>query len=232
MAQRMKSHIGLQFIGMDSATGDNISINDRLQRSAFLVRYNRRPHVAAALHHAHDNRLGRPEAAKHGFVDLDMLSRPAKRAVTVYRAHIFADLMAHAPSRFVSDAKPALDFLGSNAVPRGAEKEHHKEPVAQGGAGAIKGSASGWIDLMPAIFADIGAAGGHAIVMGTLTAACAIVTVTKAVAHDVIKAAFFGWESCLKLAKGWDFRVHAHYVAQSTKCRKGIIVTLYAALED
>ena len=48
-------------------------------------------------------------------------------------------------------------------------------------------------------------------------------TVAKAVAHDVFKAAMLGRELLLELAESKGFRVHVYCIARSPKCRKGII---------
>ena len=226
MAARVQPHVGLQFVGVDRAAGNDIGVNDRLQGRALLVRHNRSANVPAAFGQTHHNRLGGAKTAEHCFVDLDMLAGATHRRVTVNRTHIFPDLMAHAPSRFVGHAKLAFDFLGSDTVSRSAEQEHNKEPIAQRSAGAIKRGASGRVNLMAAVFADIGAAGGNAIVMRALATARAIMAVAKAIAHDVFKAAFLGREGGLELAKGGGFRFHAHYVAQAIKCRKGIIAKI------
>ena len=228
MPARVKPYIGAQFVSVDSATGNDIGVNHRLQRGALLVRNNRRPHVATTFHHTHDNRFGRAEAADKCLVDLDMLAGTTKRAVAVNVAHVFADFMAHAPSRFVSDAKLAFNFLGSNTVPRCAEQEHDKKPITKGCARPIKWSASSRVNLMPAILAHIGAAGGHAVIVRALATPSAIVTVAKAVTHDVFKAAILCWELFLKLAKGGGFRAHANYLVHAIKCRKGIIPEMVA----
>jgi hypothetical protein len=219
----VKPHIGAQFVSVDSAAGDDIGVNHRLQGGPLLVRHNRRSHVATAFHNAHNNRFGSAETATHGFVNLDMITGATQREIIVNLRHIFADLMTHAPRRFVGHAKLALDFLGSHTVPRCAEQKHDTEPIAKGCARPVEGSASSRVNLMPAILAHIGAAGGHAVIVRALATPRASVTVAKAVAHDVFKAAIFRWELVLKLAKGGGLRDHTHYLAQTFKCHNGIV---------
>lgn len=45
------------------------------------------------------------------FVNLDNFTIATDHGATVNRAHIFADHVAHAPSRLVGDTQFALDFL-------------------------------------------------------------------------------------------------------------------------
>ena len=230
-AKSIETAIAAKFVRGDRRAGQHMGLHKGFHWRAVAARHNLGHNVPAAFQQADNCSLvalvTRPFAfdrtADQGFVDLDNLPHATKRVVAVERPHVFADLMAHAPRRLVSDAKLALDFLGGNTVPRRAEQEHDKEPIAQAGAGAIKGRPGSRIDLMPAILADIGAARGHPVIMRALAAASAIVTVAKAIAHDVFKAAFLGRKGFLKLAKGGGFRFHAHCVAQVTKCRKGII---------
>ena len=230
-AEHIKAAVAAKFIGRHGSAGQNMRLHQRFHGRAVAARHNFRHHVPAALKHPDHNGLvalvSRPFAfdfaADQRFVNLDNLAHAAKRIGAVERSHVFADLMAHPPRGFVGHPKLALDFLGGNAVARRAEQEHDEKPVAQAGAGAIKRRSGGRVDLMAAIFANIGAAGGYPIVMRALAAARAIVTVAKAITHDVFKAAFLGRKLRLKLAERGGFRFHAHYVAQAAKCRKGIM---------
>ena len=227
--------VSRMLVGVNEAVRPHRFFDDWQERVTATVSNDLSYDIAATFQHAKHNSFAPASkcagftTADIGFIYLNLLCEAAKRMIAVNFAHILADFMAHTPSGFVRHAKLAFNFLCGNTVPRRAEKEHDKEPVAQGGAGAVKGSASGRVNLMPAIFADIGATGRHAIVMGALAATRAIVTITKAVAHDVFKTTIFRRELILKLAKGGGFRFHVHYVAQSTKCRKGII-TIFDAM--
>ena len=148
-----EAKIGAQFIGVDSAAGDHVGVDDRAQGCPALVRDNMRLHVAAALQHPHNDRLGGAETADESLVDLDVLAGSAKRAAAVNDAHVFADFVAHAPGGFVGDAKLALDFFCRNAVAGGAEQKHDMEPVAQRSAGALKGRSAHGGNLIAAILA-------------------------------------------------------------------------------
>ena len=148
-----QAKVGAQFIGVDRAAGDHVSIDHWEQSGAALVGDNRRHHVPAALDHTQHNRLGGAESADESFVDLDVLAGTANRSVAVHVAHVFADFMAHAPRRLVGHAELALDFLGGNPVPRGAEQKHDMEPVAQRSAGALKRSVGHRGNLIAAILA-------------------------------------------------------------------------------
>ena len=230
-AEHIKAAIAAKFVGRHGRAGQHVGLDKGFHRRAMAARHHLCHHVPAALKHPDDSGfvafVSRPFAlhrtANQCFVDLNNLSHAAERVATTKLPHIFADLMAHAPRRFVGNTKLALDFLGSNAVARSAEQKHDKEPIAQRCAGAIKRGASGRVNLMPAIFADIGAAGANAIVVRALAATRAVMAVAKAITHDVLKAAFLCREAGLELAKGGGFRLHDDYVAQPPKCRKGII---------
>ena len=153
MPARVKAKVGAQFVGMDSAAGNDIRVNDRNQCRLPLVRHNLRHYVPAAFNHAQHNRLGGAEAADESFVDLDVLAGTANGSVAVHTAHVFADFMAHAPRRLVGHAELALDFLCGNPVPRGAKQKHDVEPVAQWSAGALKRSVGHRGNLISAILA-------------------------------------------------------------------------------
>lgn len=222
--------ISRMFVSVNEAVRPHRVFDDRQERVTATVVHNFGYDIAATFQHANHNSLVRKRAlagfdpaSNHGFINLNLLGKAAKHVIAVNRSHVLADFMAHAPSRFVRHAKLTLNFLCGNAIAGCAEQKHDKEPIAQRGASAVKWGASGRIELMPAILTHIGATGADAVVMRALAAASAIVTVAKAVAHDMFKTAIVGWELRLKLAKGGGFRFHAHYLAQQPKCRKGII---------
>lgn len=209
--------IAAKFIGADGCTGQDVRNDNRLHGALGAARYDAGNEIAATLFHADDagfvalvaRPFARHAATDQGFVNLDNRTSAAQRGVTINRSHILADFMAHTPSRFVGDAKLALDFLGSNTVTGGAELEHDKEPVAQRGASAVKWGASGRIDLRTAPLASIGAAIVDAVEARFLTTLIAVMTLAKAGAHQVVKAAFLSGEAGLKLAKSGGFRAHA-----------------------
>ena len=212
---RRQSAVGAQRVGVDLAVGLHIRHDVREQGSALTVNNNVGDYVTAALSHPqHDSLALATHAvslvtADESLVDFNSLERPAKRRVAIHSAHVFADFVAHPPSRFVGDAKLALDFLGGDSVPRSAELEHDKEPIAKAGAGAIEGGSGGRIDLRAAPLASVGAASLHAVEPGILAALVAVVTLAVANAHKVIEAAFLSREAVLKLAESGRFLAHA-----------------------
>ena len=232
MAAQPKAAVALEFVGMDLPAGKDVRVDRGLERGSANVFDNLRNHVAVALHYAENDRLTRcappalaalADAADIGFVNFNDGAETANRKAAVNNGHILADFVAHPPSRFVGHADLALDFLGGDPVPRSAELEHDKEPIAQACASAVERGSGGRIDLCAAMLASVGAAGFDAVELGTLPALFAVVTVAETDPHKVIEAAFLGGETVLELAKGGGFRAHADYLAQTLTCRKGIM---------
>lgn len=131
---------------MDDGVALHGFLDDRHHRADASIRNDVRNEIAATLNHAKHNRLVgkkalflRRLAADEGFVDFDLTAKAAKRRIAIDLPHVFADFVAHAPSRLVGHAKLALDFLGGDTIPRRAEQEHDMEPVTQWRARAIKG---------------------------------------------------------------------------------------------
>src|SRR5579885_381996 len=127
-------------------------------------------------------------AAEKTFVRLDRLAGTAKRIVAVNVAHVFADQVAHAPSRFVGDAELALDLLGGHAVPRGAEQEHDVEPVPERRPGALKRRPGGRVELIAAVFAGEGSAALGPVIGRLFLALEAGQPVPEPDPHQVIEA--------------------------------------------
>jgi len=224
-----KCQIGRMLVSVYNRVRLHILLDERKQGVATAIGHNAGNDIPVALHHAENDRLRHHLAdmavlntANEGFVHFNLLGETANRRITIDLRHVFANLMTHAPRRFVGHAKLALDFLCRNAITRSTKKEHNIEPVAQACAGPVEGCSSGRIDLRAAILTGIAATGLHAVKMGVSAAFLAIVTVAIANAHKVIEAAFLSGEAVLKLTKGRGF-AHAHYVARSPTCRKGII---------
>ena len=159
-----EASVALELVRVDRRAGQHMLIDEGLERGAAHVGHNLGNNVSAAFKHPKNDRFSRrsapalttfADAADVGFVDLDELAHSADRKVTVNRAHILADHMAHAPRRFVGDAKLALDFLSGDAVPRRAELKHDKKPVAQRRAGAIKRRPGSRVNLKTTVLACI-----------------------------------------------------------------------------
>ena len=143
-----KCEIGRKFVGVDDGVTLHGFLDDRHHRADAAIRNDLGDEITPTLDHAEHNRFVGEEAlflrrlaTDEGFVDLDLFAKATKRRVTIDLPHVFADFVAHAPSRLVGHAKLALDFLGGNTVPRRAEQEHDVEPIAQRCAGAVKGGA-------------------------------------------------------------------------------------------
>lgn len=231
VARLVNVFVAAHFVRADRCAGQNLAQDQSVHRGLVAAGHDLSDQLAAALQHPDNNRLiphisvalAADRAADNCFVDFNEGTGTAKRIVAVKQAHIFADLVTHAPCRLVGHTNLALDFLSCNAVPRRAELKHDKEPVAKACAGPVEWRPGCRIDLMPAILANISPSGRHPIIMRAFSAACAIVTFAVAGAHKVVEAAFLCRKAVLKLAERGGFRFHTHYVAQSTKCRKGII---------
>ena len=211
MGNPAKRGVTEPFVGMDFSAGLNKLGNDGKQRRAGTVRNDASDNFTVALFYPeHDGfALTGLRAAlvptDIGFVRFNYGADPAQRIVAIQRPHVFADFVAHAPSGFVGHADLALNFLGSDAVTRRAELEHDEEPIAQAGAGAVKGGSCGRIDLRSAPFASIRATGLHAVKASVLAALVALVALAKTNTHQVIEAAFFGRKAVLKLAESGGF---------------------------
>jgi hypothetical protein len=227
--------ITAKFVGVDRGAGQDVGIDKRVHGGLSAAWHDACNQLAIAFQHPDNARLialvaathARNGAADQRFVNLDFFAHAAKGVITIKLRHILADFMAHAPRRFVGHAKLALNFLGRNSVTRSAKLEHDKKPIAQASASAVKGCASGRVDLRAAPFASVRAASFDAVEFRVLATLSAIVTLPKSGAHKVVKAAFLGGEKVLELAKGGGFRFHSHYVAEYLTCRKGIIANLF-----
>jgi len=225
--------IPTKFIGADSRTKSNMLDNDFLHRLFGAADSNSRDQFTATFDHADNASLvalvarafAGDRTANKRFVNLDNLTGPAKGTITVNNSHILADFMTHAPCGLVGNTDLAFDFLGRNTMPRRAEHEHDIEPVPQAGARPVKGRVGGWIDLMAAIFASVGATFFHAVEMGRLAALRAIMAITKANTHKMLKTAIFRRELVLKLAESEGFRFHKPlysinpYLSQGDNCQ-------------
>ena len=225
VAALVQPEIVAHLVGLDPAAEDHVGVDDRGKCRLALVRNDMRHNVAAAFGHAHDDRLGRAKSADKRLVDLDMLAGSADWTVAVQRAHIFPDLMAHAPCRLVGHAKLALDFLGSDTVPRRAEHEHDEKPVAQRGPRAIKRRARGRKHLKATPFASVGPTRFDAIELSFAYARSAFVNHTETSPHQMVETDFLGRKLVKKGAVRGGIRFHtplynaSSYLAQGYNTR-------------
>src|SRR5205814_1777727 len=228
--------VAVQLVGVDDRAGKHVPADFIPQVDAADVGNNPRQHVAALFEHSENDRhvvlaataTAVGLAAQIRLVDFHRHVRAADRFVTVQIGHVFADLIAHAPSRLVSHAKLALDALRGNAVPSRREQEHHVEPIAQRRTRAIKGSAGSRVKLVRAPVALIGAATANAAVFRRTPALGAVELVAVAHLKQVIEAAILSRELVLKLAKRGSSVFHSPYIANPLTCFKGI----YALARD
>jgi hypothetical protein len=217
-----KVFVAAKFIRVDGRSGQDMLIDKCVHGRLRAACDNAGNEFAAAFQHPNNAGLvtlvtaahARDGAADQGFVNFDFIANAAQGVVAIQRAHILADFVAHAPSRFVGHAKLTLDFLSRHAVAGAAKQKHDVEPVAQGRAGPLKGRSSHRSNLIAAILARVNLAGFDAIEMGAPSATGAIVPVTKARAHKVFKASILSREAVHKLAEGGGFRLHASLLAE------------------
>jgi len=234
-AKIIKAAIAAKLVRANGRAGVHMELDHRFHRGAVAARDNFGDNLPATFLHANDNSLvgliARPltlyRTADQSFVNLDNPTNAAERITAVNRAHILADFVTHAPSRFVGHAKLALDFLGGDTVSRSAELKHNEKPIAQRRAGAVKRRASGRIDLMGTPLALVGPTTSNARVTRRTVAAGAIKIRPVTRLKQVIEASVLGREAVLKLAKGGGFRAHTYCVPQTLTCRKGISTNLF-----
>lgn len=164
--------VGNAFVGADRAAALDIGKNDRGERRLVRVGNGASPQSAVALQHAEYDRLAPRRmtaadpalalllAAHKGFVDFDVTR---ERPSIVGIRHVLANLVRHAPCRFVGAADLSFQFLRRNAVARRGHKVHGEEPVRERRAGLFKRCADARIDVVAAILAGIGTALGDAM---------------------------------------------------------------------
>lgn len=163
VAEPCKLGVGLQFVRRNCGAPTHVRDNVRLKRRTTHILNDPRHHVTFAFQHPKHDRLAgstpatlsaRTLPADHRFVGLDM---PRKLIVTIHKAEILANLMAHAPRRFVIHAKLALQFLRRNAVARRGEQVHRIEPLLQRRVRIIERGSNHRVNVLTAL-AGIG---GH-----------------------------------------------------------------------
>lgn len=224
--------ISAKFIGVERCSRQDMR-KDKGLHGLFGARFdNPRNQFAVALQHPDHAGLVALVTTPHAgnrttdkrFIYFDRLTETAEGIVAILRGHKLADFMAHAPSRLVGHAKLALDFLGGNAIARGAEQEHDVEPIAQRGARPMERRIGGREHLIAAEIAGIGPAFRDRMELGFASAFFAVMRQSVARLHKMLQTGFLGGEAVLKLAESGGFRFHSHYIAHKSPWRKGIIV--------
>lgn len=66
--------------------------------------------------------------------------------------------MTHAPRAFVSNTDLPFDFFGRDTVSGAGHKIHREEPFGQIRARFVEDRSGAWINMVPAMLADVGAA--------------------------------------------------------------------------
>ena len=159
-----------------------------------------------------------PEEA---FVDFDRLAGSADRKIPVNVPHVLADQIAHAPRRFVRDAKLALNLFGGDAIPGGREQEHDEKPVPQRCPRALKGRPGSGVHLIAAMLASEAAAFLDPVIGRLLLALEAGQPLAEPDPHQMGQAAIVVREAPVKRLNCGTFNRHSqapsengHYIAR------------------
>ena len=203
--------IGGKLVRADRRPALDVLKDVPLQSRAAYVRDDASHDIAAALDHAEHYRLARrptsalatrTPSADVGFIGLNV---PAQRGIAVHVRHVFADLMAHAPSRLVGHAQLALKFLGGHAMALRGEQVHGVEPLLQRCVRPFEGRPDHRVNVMPARRAGIS---WKLLELGELalgSALRAVHRVAETKHHKVLKARFVSRELLEKVLDGWGF---------------------------
>lgn len=200
-----------QFVGVDRGAFDDMGFDLAFQRCAFYVRHDFGNHLAVAILHCEDNGLSpraaptlpRPLAADIAFICFYIA---IQRAVAVQNSHVFADFVAHAPSRFVRASELALKLFRANTVARDREQIHGVVPALQRHVRAMEGCSDHRVNMVAAPFAGIGFLGLNAIKGRVLSAIGAIKFLAETCLHQVIKTYVIVRELSKKLVHGHRLR--------------------------
>jgi len=186
--------IGRQFVAANPRAARDVFKDMRLKGLAANVLHDAGDHVAVSLDHAEHDRLAGSTAtalaalaatADHRFVNLDMARQSV---VAVNLAHVFAQFVAHAPSRLVGHAKLALQFFGRNTVARRGEQVHGIEPLLQRRMRPLKGRSDHRVNMVAACRTGIG---GKLLKLGELalvSAFRALKNLAETKRHKMLKA--------------------------------------------
>ena len=138
----------------------------------------------------------RAASADVGFVGLDVTP---ERRIAVNPRHVLANLMAHAPRRFVRHTKLALEFLGGHAMAGSREQVEGIKPFRKRGVGPLEKRAFHGANLIPAPLAAIDRALMQSVKLAMASAARAVQGLAVANPHKVIQACIVVWEPLEKL---------------------------------
>lgn len=202
VAHRGQNVVGSHFIGVNARTFEDLIFNNRHNRGAAHIGNDSRIDLAIALSNAkHRNfvicsasALALANAAEITFVKFNIA---IKRGMIFAKA--MANFFAHAPRRFISNARFALDLLGRYAAARLRHEINHIEPERQWGAGLLKDSACHRRNLVSAIVARVGFAFCYLVEQRVLFALRAINPLRIFLLANVIKARVIVRENLLKV---------------------------------
>lgn len=200
-----------QLVSVDRRAFDDMGFYLAFQRCALHVRHDLGDHFAVAVLHCKDNGLAaraapalpRPLAADIAFICFYIA---VQRAVAVQNGHVFADFMAHAPSRLVGASELALKLFRADAVARHGEQVHGVVPALKRHMRAMEGRADHRVNVVTAPFAGIRFLSLNAIKGRVLAAVRAVKFLAETCLHQVIEAHIIVRELSKKLVHGHRLR--------------------------
>src|ERR1700688_1552260 len=152
----LESHIGHERIGVDRAACCDVTVDFSMHFFFATVAYDANANFSTTFQDTHDSSLvfgsslGNPTLALIGmhvsgkttnesFVYFNFAIRPAEFNETL-ALHRQTDAMQHEPCRFLSDAKSAANFVGTNAVLAIGNHPNSDKPLVERQRGIFKDS--------------------------------------------------------------------------------------------
>ena len=215
VASLFQSPVRFQFVSVNLGTIQNVFFNNRLEGFLADIRDNFCHHLSVALHHAENNSLVRratttPAAsgatANVGFINFDLA---IERHFIVNLRHVISDLMPHAPSAFVGDAKLPHQFHCRDTVTGSGEHVNGDKPRLQRSTAIFKQSSGCRVDVMPTHSAGKGTSLAQAIPLGFALTRRAFIALTKAAIENMLQAGFIVRELAKKF---FQRRPRIHFV--------------------
>jgi hypothetical protein len=172
--------IAVQFVREDCALGKNVFTNHAEKRRAFHVISGQGLDASTSFDNTDDcgflavasHRATTPiftDSAHVGFVHLYAWgARTTKRIRSLFQHG--ANLLKHAPRRFVSDSGFPLDLLCGDAATCRGHEIHGIEPRCERSGRLVEDRIRRWVDVMAAMVARVGRATHNAMVLRFLLA--------------------------------------------------------------
>ena len=163
--------VGAEVIGEYHRSWEHVFFDESSQRVGFYVSGDESSNLSLALNHANDGSLigsaSAPPFAPASVVRLVHLHFAAKSAnrPTLLIGQHGANLLEHAPRRFVGDASLALDLFRRNSATGSRHEVHCIEPRCKRSGRLVKDRASGRMDMVSAMVAAVGRAAHNAVVL-------------------------------------------------------------------